>query len=161
MASLAKTEQSIHLVFAGDGPARAELEQLTNDLGLTPYVTFLGHLRDVRPLLKESGIVVIPSHTEGSPNIALEALAMQVPTVATNVGGVSDIIRHTKTGFLVPPKSPSAISNEVSNVIRDYDFAQEVARAGAVFVSANFEFTDRMHKVERIYDIVLPNSAKL
>lgn len=144
-----------HFVFVGDGPDKQFLMQLVSDLGLESQVSFLGHLRDVRPVLAETDLLVIPSHTEGLPNVALESLAMSVPTIATNVGGTPEIIKQGITGFLIPPHSPEAIFDRINELTKSVQTADDFRKNGLQHVKNNFAFSTRMRKVEKIYDAVL------
>lgn len=144
-----------HFVFVGDGPDRNHLEQLASELGVSSRVSFLGHVRDVRPVLKETDLLVLPSHTEGLPNVALEALSMSVPTIATNVGGTPEIIKNGVTGFLVPPHSPEVMFDKIQELSHSTQTASDFKKNGRRHVEANFDFSTRMRNVEKIYDTVL------
>ena len=96
------------LVVAGDGPERSALEGQARELGIGDRVLFPGYVSRPQQVLEEADLMVLPSHTEGLPNAALEALAMDVPVLATAVGGTPEVITDGETGRLVPPSAPAA-----------------------------------------------------
>ena len=99
-----------HLVIAGDGPQRESLEAQVTSMGLTGHVHFLGERRDVTPLLQTVDVGALSSDWEGMPLFVLECMATGTPVVATNVGGLPEIVEHDRTGLLVPPRDPAALA---------------------------------------------------
>jgi glycosyltransferase involved in cell wall biosynthesis len=90
-------------VIFGEGILRNELEQRVIDLGLAGRVVLPGFRHDLDSLIGAADVFVLPSFTEGLPNVVLEASAAQVPVVATAVGGTPELVADGRTGFLVPP----------------------------------------------------------
>lgn len=99
------------LAVAGDGPLRQQLEALAASLGITSSVRFLGFRRDVPDLLRAADVFVMPSLSEGLPLAILEAMAAEVPIVATEVGGIPELIRPGHTGWLVPAGDSAALGS--------------------------------------------------
>ncbi len=97
--------QRVRARFAlvGDGPVRAEIEQLVNEAGLQDDVIFLGERQDLVGLLSSADLFLLPSAQESFGLAALEAMACEVPVVASNVGGLPEIIEDGVTGFVCPP----------------------------------------------------------
>jgi glycosyltransferase involved in cell wall biosynthesis len=89
------------LVIVGDGPEHARLERLSRQLDLADAVRLVGYRADVVPYYAAANVFALPSYSEGSPNVLLEAMDAGVPIVATDVGGVSEMIRHGEQGWLV------------------------------------------------------------
>jgi glycosyltransferase involved in cell wall biosynthesis len=126
-----------HLVLVGEGPLKEELAQraLRHEAlapGGSGLVLLVGEHRldDVATFVAASDLVVLPSWAEGTPNVLLEALAAGRPVVATNVGGVPDIIRHGETGLLVGPHNPGALARAIAHALeRSWDEATLVAAA--------------------------------
>jgi glycosyltransferase involved in cell wall biosynthesis len=108
--SLAPDEQ---LVVVGEGGERARLERLAREEGVAAHVRFLGPLPQERVAdwLAVADLLCLPSHSEGSPNVVVEALASGVPVVATRVGGVPDLVSDGVNGMLVPPADPAALAD--------------------------------------------------
>ena len=97
--------QRVRARFAlvGDGPVRAEIERLVNEAGLQDDVVFLGERQDLVGLLSSADLFLLPSAQESFGLAALEAMACEVPVVASNVGGLPEIIEDGVTGFVCPP----------------------------------------------------------
>ena len=128
------------LVLAGDGPERANLEQEADRLGLRESVRFLGVRRDIPDLLRSLDVLVIPSLWEGIPATLLEAMAAGVPTVASNVGGIPEVVTHGRTGLLVPPGDPAALSEAVLRLMQDDGLARRIASDARALVHDRFSF---------------------
>jgi glycosyltransferase involved in cell wall biosynthesis len=113
-------------LIVGDGPLRGELEALTRALGVEKNVIFAGYREDVPRVLSVFDIKVLPSVTEGLPLAILEAMAMGKPVIATEVGGVKEILKDGETGFLVPPQDPEALSERIIYLLRNEDEARQL-----------------------------------
>lgn len=106
------------LVIVGDGPDRNRLESLSRDLN----TTFIGQVDSskVRDHLKQARLLVLPSRIdEGSPNVILEAMACGIPVIATRVGGIPDLVRHGKTGYLYEPGNIDQMVYFIKQVMED------------------------------------------
>jgi glycosyltransferase involved in cell wall biosynthesis len=104
--------RAARLILVGDGPERPALEQAAGE-----GVVFTGQVRDTTAYYAAAGVMVLPSLTEGSPNVLLEAMAVDVPTVATEVGGIPEIVRHRESALLVPPQSPARLAEAIEEVL--------------------------------------------
>jgi len=124
------------LVMVGDGPERAGLERSAGE-----GVLFTGQQRDVSRFFAIADVMVLPSLTEGSPNVLLEAMACGVPSVATNVGGVPEIVSHEKEALLVPARAPIQLAAAISRVLTEPELR-------ASLVSRSFEAIRRSHSLE-------------
>jgi glycosyltransferase involved in cell wall biosynthesis len=98
------------LLIAGRGPLLEELQQRTQQLGIAGQVEFLGVRHDIAALLASADGFVLSSAWEGMPNVVMEALAAAKPVVATEVGGVAELVEAGQSGFLVPPGDPAALA---------------------------------------------------
>src|SRR5262249_33629505 len=98
----------LELRLAGDGPSRTQLSTLAKGLGLADRVHFLGYLSEDEVIseLQEADLFILPSFVEGVPVAAMEAMAVGVPVIATNIAGTSELIEDGKTGVLVRPSDP-------------------------------------------------------
>lgn len=140
------------LVLVGDGPERAALERRVEELGLGGSVVFAGYYDQPARVVEESNLVVLPSHTEGLPNAALEALAMEVPVLATCVGGTPEVIVDGETGRLVPARHPGAMAGALMEFLTDPAPWREMAMRGRTMVETQFDFGLRTRRLEAIYD---------
>ena len=107
------------LVLVGDGPDRAAIERKCARLGIADGVVFAGHRKDVGPYYSIADIVVLPSHTEGSPNVLLEAMAAGLPVVAASVGGVPEIAAGGENALLVASRDPGAMARAIARLLAD------------------------------------------
>lgn len=127
------------LVFVGAGPERDTLMQLARSLGLGELVLFAGSHTDVGPFYAAADVFALPSLTEGSSNVLLEAMAAKVPIVATKAGGNPEIILHDETGLLVPIGDSQSLASAIARLLGEPDLASRFAEAA--FARATHEFT--------------------
>ncbi|MEM9906890.1 MAG: glycosyltransferase, partial [Cyanobacteria bacterium P01_D01_bin.44] len=111
------TVEKVHLVIAGDGTLRESLQQLAKDLEVSDQVAFLGWRRDIPDLLTLADALVLSSAWEGMPNVLMEALSLARPVVATNVGGVPEVVQDWDSGFLVPPGDANALAQKMDRLM--------------------------------------------
>lgn len=104
------------LLLAGNGPLRQEVIELAQALGIGNRVRFLGTRSDIPALMNAADACVLSSSIEAMPMVLLEAASSGLPAVATDVGGVSDIVIEGKTGLLVPPRNPDALASAMSRL---------------------------------------------
>ncbi|HEY4474199.1 MAG TPA: glycosyltransferase [Candidatus Paceibacterota bacterium] len=128
-----------HLVFVGDGPRRMSLEDYSRALSLKERMHFLGNRTDIPELLAATDVFILPSLWEGMPNAVLEAMAAGVPVVATDVGGVSEIIKNGENGFLVPTDDASLLSwrmgEILAKVVNDAPLRERIGKNASASVS--------------------------
>jgi glycosyltransferase involved in cell wall biosynthesis len=146
---------AVRLVVVGEGPERMRLERQTASLALRDVVVFAGHVVDVRPFYAIADAFVLPSLSEGSPNVLLEALAAGVPVVATEVGGVPEVIEHEGNGLLTPPADPMAMANAIERVLTDEVSAAARSREGRKRVLDDFAPERYSARLLRLYEEVL------
>jgi glycosyltransferase involved in cell wall biosynthesis len=126
------------LLLAGDGVERQHLEQLSARLGIQEKVIFAGHASDMRPYYAMASMLVLPSHSEGSPNVVLEALAAGLAVAATTVGGVPEILEEGRTGLMVPPQNSAALAEATARLLRDPALRCRLASVGQEYVMRSF-----------------------
>jgi glycosyltransferase involved in cell wall biosynthesis len=131
--------RACELVVVGDGPDREELEAEIRDLGLDGDVRLLGERSDVAELLAGADAFVLSSVSEGMPISVLEAMAAGLPVVATQVGGVPELVADGETGFLVPPGEPQALADALRRLLADQDLRQRLGDAGLERVRRSFD----------------------
>lgn len=135
-----KEHPSATLSIAGSGPEEASLRRLSDSLGMTGRITFLGRQRhDALPsLLHETDLFVFPSLSEGTPRAVLEAMAMELPVVAARTGGMADLVEDGRTGHLVPPADAGAFARAITMTLADPTWAREAGREGRRRVVAGY-----------------------
>jgi len=142
------------LLIIGDGAQREHLELLVREQSIR-NVSFLGFRHDVDAIMNGVDLFVLPSLTEGLPNVILEAFACSKPVVATSVGGVPEIVDDGISGFLVPPSRPDLLADAVEKLLSDPELRQTMGQAGYLKVKAKFTFEAQTRKLESIYHEIL------
>jgi glycosyltransferase involved in cell wall biosynthesis len=142
-------------LVAGDGPLREELLALAGRLGFGEPVRFLGYRADARALIGLLDVLVVPSLTEGTPLIVLEAMAAGIPVVASAVGGIPDQIRHNKEGLLVPAGDPAALAEALLELLQDPDRARSLGEAALRRADSEFNHATMVRRIEAVYHAVL------
>jgi len=130
------------------------LSKLCAELGLAAHVRFLGERDDVASLLSVADIHVSASHTEGLPNNILEAMGSGLPVVATEVGGVPELVVHAVTGLLVPPRDPAALGAAILALASDPALRARLGRAGHTRATANFSIQRSATALAEVYQSV-------
>jgi glycosyltransferase involved in cell wall biosynthesis len=115
--------------LVGDGPERATLEAMARRAGLESKLLFEGSTPQASRLFGEVQFAVLASHQEGMPNAVLEAMAYGLPTVATSVGGIPELIEHEVQGLLVPPHDPLALRSAIVRIAGDARLRARLGRA--------------------------------
>ncbi len=118
------------LTIVGDGPQREEIVAAIERLGLKDRVRLAGYMADVRPVLAETDVLVVPSHNEGMGRVAVEGMAAGLPVVATRIGGLKDVVHDGETGFTVPSKDPVALARAIVDCLSDPARARRFGEAG-------------------------------
>lgn len=142
------------LVGAHDphAPEHAEsLKQLTDSLGLSAYVRFLGGRSDVPAILNASDVFVLASHYEGNPLSVMEAMAAGLPVAATAVGGIPELIQHEHTGLLVPPNDESALANALQQLVENSRLRAQLGQAAREYAERHFDIAVMVQAYERLY----------
>ena len=102
--------------------------------------------------LKSSSIMVVPSRMESLPQTIKEAYFLKIPVIATNVGGIPEIVEHDVTGILVPPNEPEKLLFEINNLLEDEKRAERLAKAGYDFVVKNFGWDSLLSQYVKFYE---------
>jgi glycosyltransferase involved in cell wall biosynthesis len=147
-------------VIVGDGPSGELLLARARALGIEPYVRFTGQCFQPRAFLSSLDVLVVPSLTEGSSLVVLEAMAAGLPIVATRVGGIPYQIRHQREGLLVPPNDVGALTAAVLRLITDFPLAARLGEAALRRVREEFVHADMIKHVEARYRSALDRSAE-
>jgi len=139
------------LLLLGDGPLQGELTEAARRLGVDKTVRFPGRVENVPEFLRAADVFVLPSLQEGLSNSLLEALASGLPTVATGIGGVIDVVEDGRTGLLVPPGDVSALSKALRTVFTDPDLSERLSRAGQEAIREAYGLEDRVRRYRDLY----------
>jgi glycosyltransferase involved in cell wall biosynthesis len=153
--ALLRSGHRVHLIIVGDGPERDSLMQLISSLGCDDHVQLLGYRSDVIELFHCMDMFVLSSLREALPNVVLEAMAMEVPVVATRVAGVPDVIQDQENGLLVDPGDSQALAAAIEQLIRSPSWRHRLSGAARATIEQRFSFEERMKKIRQIYESVL------
>jgi len=137
--------------FLGEGELKAELRALTAEYGLSEQVMFPGFCEDVFSVLLTADVFVLPSLHESSPNALIEAMGIGMPCIASDVGGIVDLMEDGKNGIRVPPQDPAALAAALHRVLTNPDFASELGRNAHASIQQKFNSTVSIQKLEEIY----------
>jgi glycosyltransferase involved in cell wall biosynthesis len=126
-ARIAARHPHVRFLVAGDGSRRPHYERLATKLGLGDRVRFLGMVRDMRAFYASCSLLVLPSRSEGSPNVVLEAMAMKVPVVASDTPATREIVTHMRDGFLFPVGDVDKLTETVELALNASDLRATLA----------------------------------
>lgn len=152
---VAERVQDARFVVVGDGPLREELRALAGRLGVRDRVHFLGFRSDARSLMALMNVIAVPSLTEGSPLVTLEAMAAGIPVVASEVGGIPDQIRHGREGLLVPPDDAASLGDALVELLVDPGRATSLGEAGRSRATSEIHHETMVCRVENVYRAAL------
>jgi len=140
------------LIIVGDGPERTSLENLATDLRIAERVIFTGQVsrQTVLEYLKASDIFVLNSTYEGLPHIVLEAMAVGVPVIATDVGGTGEVVKHEVNGLLIPPHDDEALRGAIKRMLENPGERERFASAGQSTLPEHFQWKAMVENTERI-----------
>ena len=153
-AHLTEAGRDVRLCVVGDGPQHGELDALAARMGIDDRVIWAGERRDAARLARAFDASVVCSDWEGLPLAALEAMAAQVPLVATEVGGMPSLLAGG-AGRLVPVRDPRALAGALGSLIDDPVAAEATARTGHRRVLETYSFERMVRTIEDIYGEVL------
>ena len=143
------------LVIVGEGDARSELETTIAGLKRTDRIKLLGYRPDMLAIYEAMDTLVLNSLREGLPNVVLEAMAMEVPVVATRIAGIPRLIEHNVNGLLLEPGDSGHLERSLRQLLDRPGQRRELAAAGRTTIEQSYSFAARMSKVRAVYDDVL------
>lgn len=151
-ALVCQEHPNAELVIAGEGPLRPRLEEQARTLGIADRVQFLGLVpsEQVPDVMATLDAVALTSYSEGLPNMIMEAFAMGIPAVATGVGGVPELVKHGKTGFLVPANAPPILAVAIGQLIDDPEARRRMGQAGQALVRAEHNCLHNLEEMEQV-----------
>ena len=142
----------LELLLVGDGPERPRVERAVAETGCADRVHLAGHHCEPRPLLRTSDMVVLPSAAEACPMALLQAMACGLPVVATDVGGVAEVVRDGVDGLLVPPGDDEALVAALGTLARDPALRRDLGAAGRSRVAERFDVRSSARALLSIYE---------
>ena len=146
----------VAFLLVGDGPLRENLAGAVRAAGLDGNFALAGFRSDLDRLLPAADLFVQSSHTEGLPNVVLEAGACAIPIVATDVGGTGEALEDGRGGFLVPPREPEQLAERIVEVLSDRAAARRMGEEARRRIQADFTFAAKAAAYRRMYEECLP-----
>jgi glycosyltransferase involved in cell wall biosynthesis len=143
---------STKFLFVGDGNLREELEGQVKILNISSNVIFTGIRKNIPELLNLMDIFVLPSSSrEGLGISIIEAMAVEKPVVATNIGGIPEVVQDGKTGILVPPQNSEALAGAIIELLNDSGKAEKMGRMGRLRIKDAFTTQRMISEIENLY----------
>lgn len=149
--NLTEKYKNIGLMLIGDGPLRGELMRLTESLGISDRVLFLGEREDVDELLNVMDIFVLPSIAEGMPKTVLEAMSTGLPVVASEVGAIPKLVIHGETGLLIPPSDENALIEAIEYYLLNPSKREVHGCAGRKRILERFSLNRMVQAYEELF----------
>lgn len=143
-------------LLAGEGPEEPRLRAQAASLGIADRVLFAGYIPDTRIVYSAADILLMPSRFEGLPMTLLESMAMGLPIIASNLDGIAEVITDTYEGLLAEPGNAATFTSQVIRLLRDPDFAAQLAINARTKIESNHSVEIMTTAVESIYDKFLP-----
>lgn len=147
-----KSSPDCCLLIVGKGPQKQKLEKLSEKLGITSSVKFLGFREDAIEIINIMDVFILPSLWEGMPNVILEAYALGKPVVSTLVGGANEIIKDNETGFLVPPRDWRSLACSIKLLLKNPKMREEFGNKGKEFVNKSFSLDKMIKDTGKLYE---------
>lgn len=148
---LSATYSDIKLIIVGDGPLRSAIESYITANHYEHLVTMLGERKDIANILNALDLFALTSSSEGIPMTILEAMAASLPVIATNVGGIPQVVIDEKTGFLVEDKDKNDLVEAIQKLILQPHLRQQFGEAGHLFLQSNYSIKQVVNKYENVY----------
>ncbi|SHG53108.1 glycosyltransferase family 4 protein [Ornithinibacillus halophilus] len=143
------------LELIGDGPLLQENHQLVNELGLTDKVHFYGAREDVPELLAKSQLFVLISEFEGLPLSIIEAMRSRLPVIASNVGGVRELVSDSQTGFLIEKGNDIQLKECLESLLKNQELREQMGTMGRSKYEEEFTFTKMLNETYQFYQKVM------
>jgi glycosyltransferase involved in cell wall biosynthesis len=150
-ALVTNVDPTLRFILFGDGPLRSDLERRVAALGLQQQFILAGFRNDFDRFLPHLDLLVLPSYTEGLPNVVLEAFAAGVPVVATAVGGTPEAVEDEVNGYLLPSGNPPALAQRILDALSDETRRQAMAQRGRDRVLNEFSFDNMSASYQRLF----------
>jgi glycosyltransferase involved in cell wall biosynthesis len=151
----------LELVIIGDGEEQPRLQEMIEQRARGDRIRLLGYRADLRELYEAMDVFALSSLREGLPNVLLEAMALEVPVVATRIAGVPRLVADGVNGLLVHSGSVDQLAGALARLLNDADWRRKLGQAGRETIGACYSFATRMRRIEAIYDELLGRKVAL
>jgi glycosyltransferase involved in cell wall biosynthesis len=155
VAELVGAGRDVGLLIVGEGEEGPRLSALIAELGLAERARLLGYRADVRDLYQALDVFALSSYREGLPNVLLEAMALEVPVVATAIAGIPRLIAAGENGLLVEPGAAGSLAAALTRLLDDAALRDRLGQAARWTIEARYSFRERMARIAALYDRLL------
>lgn len=152
--------KNVTLLIVGTGPLENYLKVMAERLGISDRTIFTGFRSDARRYIAAMDIFALPSLSEGLPLALMEAMAAGKPVIASDIGGIPQVVADGVTGLLVEPRNPSQLEKAISKLITDKEFSSFLAEKGRDFIEKNFSLEIMVRRYEDLYLELSKNERK-
>ena len=146
-------------VFVGDGYLSSRLERQAESLGVRKNIIFTGWRKDAVEILDLFDILVLPSLNEGMGKVLVEGMALGKPIIASNVGGIIDLVRNGENGILVPPGDSDALGEAILQLLKDKNLSEKLGKNGKAMVYPEFDASVMVKQIEDLYESLLVSNC--
>ena len=159
-SSLLRSRKDLVFLLVGNGKQEGELKKLCINLKVEKSVVFTGERSDIPEILSIIDVFVLPSIREGLGLSILEAMACGKPVIATDVGGIPEVVKDGVSGILVPPKDPEALKDAILELLDDKGKQETMGCNGKRICDESFNSSTMVNKIEHLYDSLIKGSNK-
>jgi len=149
------TKNKIACLVVGDGREKKKLLDYVNKNNLDEFIFFTGYVDNVQKYLKLMDVLILPSTQESFPRVMIEAMAMSVPVIGSNVGGIPEAVINNKTGFIIPPQNSIAISEAIMRFVKEPGLTKKMGDYCEKYCKENFDIKYNIEKTEKIYKSII------
>jgi len=160
LPSIIEKVPNTHYLIAGDGSYKTQLLELAHSLNLDKHVTFIGHRTDIPMLLGCCDLFVLPTLIDALPTVLIETLAAEKPIIATNIGGIPEIVVNEVNGLLVPAGKPENLVQACVKLLGDKEYCEELTNKGRQTVQQLFDINVQIKRLMQIYEETFANYEK-
>lgn len=152
LAKSGKEGRELRLVFVGDGPDRQILSNLASSFGIADRTKFTGFQESMGDYYAAIDLLVLPSLSEGLPNVVLEAMTYSKPVLATDVGAVREVLTNNESGWIIPPRDSDAIARKLIEISKDPSLLEKIGKAGESSLYPKFSPKARAERFIALYE---------
>jgi glycosyltransferase involved in cell wall biosynthesis len=150
-AAVKNHRKDVYFLICGDGSQIDYMKELSAKHDLKNHIIFAGFRKDIPYIFSIMDFMVLPSLTEGLPNVVLESFIQKKPVVVTQVGGVPEVVTDGQNGYMVPSKSSQALAHAILSLVNDPEKSKNMGLEGYKKVINSFSFDEQNRKLEKIY----------
>ena len=146
--------KNVKLMIVGTGPKEHEIKDKVIKMNLKNSITFTGNLKpeEIPDYYPAADIFALPSHTEGLPLVVLEAMSCGLPIIASNVGGIPEVVNEGKNGFLISPKNEEILTEKLRILIKNTQLRKQFAKKSAEIIENEFDITKKINRLINLYN---------